>query len=108
MNFSAKPASLAAAVGMRFPKNGQDPRPLSAQTLYNAFTPSGRPLKATRIAKWCTVLEYPVDDIINERPYADPNSIEHLAREHERALKRIGDLEEEVQKLKEMAGQVTT
>ena len=99
---------FAAAVGMQFPKIGHDPKPLAVQTLYNAFTPSGRPLKAERVAKWCSILGYPIDDLLNGRPYADPQSIEHLAREHERALKRISDLEEEVQKLKEVAGQVTT
>lgn len=96
---------FAMAIGMRFPKIGREPKPLSVQTLYNAFTPSGRPLKVERVAKWCAVLEYPIDDLMNERPYADPRSIEHLFREYERTKKRICFLEEEVRKIKEEISQ---
>jgi len=99
---------FAAAVGMQFPKMNREPKPLSVQTIYNAFTPKGWPLKIARVTKWCAVLGYPVEDLLAGRPYVDPNSQEALRRDFEKAMKRIETLEEEVKKLKEAAAQMTT
>ena len=99
---------LARETGLRFPKPGHEPKALSAQTISNQLSKFSGPLTMDALSKWCTVLEYPIDDLLAGNEYVDPQSLEAMRREFQRAEKRIAELEEEVQKLKEINGQVTT
>ena len=99
---------LARETGLRFPKPGHEPKALSAQTIANQLSKFSGPLTMDVLSKWCTVLEYPIEDLLAGNEYVDPQSLEALRREFQRAEKRIAELEEEVQKLKEINGQVTT
>lgn len=99
---------FAAAVGLRFPREGQEPRPLSDQTISNQLAVGSSPLTMNTLAKWCTVLEYPIDDLLAGYEYVDPDSLGAMKRELRRALDRISDLETEVRALKEVAGHLFT
>jgi len=98
---------FAAALGRMFPKDENDPRPRSVKTITNQLSKTSAPLTMDTLAKWCAVLEYPIDDLLAGRPYVDPNSLEGLRRDYQKAVKRIEDLEEEVRKLKGTKGQDT-
>lgn len=85
--------ALAAAVGLRYPKKGQEPVPLSPQTIANQLSPGSPDLTIDTLAKWCSVLDYPLDDLLAGNEYVDPQSLEALRREFRRALRRIEELE---------------
>ena len=52
------------------------------------------------LAKWCSVLEYPLDDFIAKRPYSEPGSLTDLSRKLDKVIKKIEALEKEVTELK--------
>jgi len=94
---------MATAIGLRYPKKGQAPKPLSAQTISNQLSANSSDLTMATLSKWCAILEYPVEDLLVGSEYVKPQSLESLRRELDRALRRIDDLEGEVRRIREKA-----
>ncbi len=69
------------------------------QTLYNVLSKAAGPISIDTLRKWCTFLDYPIDDFLAGRKYVAPNSIEDILRKVERLEETVQRLSEKVELL---------
>ncbi|MBQ3941297.1 MAG: helix-turn-helix transcriptional regulator [Bacteroidales bacterium] len=99
---------LARLLGTQYPRRGHEPQPLKIQTVYNMLSDASGPMTMSQLNKICTVLEYPIDDLLHNRPYAAPNSIEAMARKLDQAIRDIEQLKRDVTALRGQNEQLFT
>jgi len=73
----------------------------NVQSVSNALSENTDQLTMDVLANWCRVLEYPIEDLLAERPYADPKSVEYLLRKMERLEGKMDEIKDELKTLRE-------
>ena len=63
-----------------------------------------KPMSMAILGQWCKKMDYPIEDLLNDRPYAAPGTITALENELKRTRDEVKRLREEVETLKKKIG----
>ena len=58
------------------------------------------PMSRKILGQWCEKMGYPLEDLLNDRPYAEPGTVTALENEIKRTREEVKELREELEALK--------